>query len=91
MKYIQANYTTNYSVNRNKTIHSTGAYTRVGFMWAGAPGLGYAGSLPGAPPQDPMGSPSAVIFRCLLPCSVLRLVPGFSGRLKQFYKEPADD
>ena len=42
--------------------------------WAGAPGLGYAGSFPGAPPQDPMGSPSAGISRCLLPCSVLRRI-----------------
>jgi hypothetical protein len=60
-------------------------YTRMRFVivgsvsWAGAPGLGYAGSFPGAPPQDPMGSASAGISRCLLPCSVLRLAPGFSG------------
>ena len=47
--------------------------------WAGAPDLGYAGSFPGAPPQGPMGSPFAGISRCLLPCSVLRLAPGFSG------------
>jgi hypothetical protein len=66
--------------------------------WAGAPGLGYAGSFPGAPPQDPMGFPSAGISRCLLPCSVLRLAPGFSGpaeavlleaaHLCGFYREP---
>ena len=41
--------------------------------WAGVPGLGYAGSFLGAPPQELLGFPFAGISRCLLPCSVLRL------------------
>jgi hypothetical protein len=37
-----------------------------------------------------MGSPSAGISRCLLPCSVLRLVPGLSGQPKQVLQKMAD-